>query len=438
MTKPSPSIVSDIIARNFSVSGGRLQIGGIDANELADKYATPLFIYDANLIRQRVDSVRAALGNRFDLFYSIKANPSHSILQLMLELGCGLEVASAGELERALHAGCSPDRIIFAGPGKTEEEIRIALKHRIGELHAESQLELERIAKACQDLDTTASVALRINPKSDAQGGAMRMGGGPAPFGIDEEQMSSAIHYVITQPAIQLSGLHLFVGTQILDHQILLTQYKKLAELAERLYRATGTPVKTLDFGGGWGIPYFSRDSTLDLQQLQPGIQTLVEANLSSEATKSARCILEPGRFLVGESGVYVCRVNDIKTSRGVTYLVTDGGMHHHLAASGNLGQTIKRNFPVAFVNRLDQPNAITANIVGPLCTPLDMLARNLDIPEPMVGDLVGVFQSGAYARSASPLSFLSHRRPAEVLVDGDAARAIQARGQWSDYVADV
>lgn len=439
MPKTKPSLLRDLVARNFGFSSetGRLQIGKIDVGRIVESYGTPVFIYDANIIRNRVETARKTLGSRFDLFYSIKANPCDRILRLMLQLGCGLEVASGGELIRALHAGCRPERIIFAGPGKSPEEIELALSRGIGELHAESQLELKRIAEISRALNKTASVALRINPKSEAVGGAMRMGGSSAPFGIDEERMEAIVEYVLAHPELRLTGLHLFVGTQILDARILVKQYRKLADLSERLFGLTGVPVQTLDFGGGWGVPYFAGDSPLDLTQLRQDMELLVEKHLQTEATRSAQCILEPGRFLVAEAGLYVCSVNDIKDSRGVTYLITNGGMHHHLAASGNLGQTIKRNFPVGLVNRLADAAASTANIVGPLCTPLDTLARKLEIPKPQIGDLVGVFQSGAYAMTASPLGFLSHPPPAEVLVDGEEVLLATRRGAWTDCTVE-
>ena len=150
------------------------------------------------------------------------------------------------------------------------------------------------------------------------------------------------------------------------------------------------------------------------------------------------RFVIEPGRFLVGESGIYVARIIDIKESRGKKFLILDGGMNHHLAASGNLGQTIKRNYPVALLEKLNSGPEEEVDVVGPLCTPLDTLGRNLKLPEASIGDLVGVFQSGAYARSASPLGFLSHDTPSEVWIDRGEHFLIRSRGSTEDFMRDV
>jgi diaminopimelate decarboxylase len=263
------------------------------------------------------------------------------------------------------------------------------------------------------------------------------MGGKPAPFGVDEEAMESVIEALQKSPRIRVTGVHIFAGTQILDAQVLGAQYRKCIELARAVARMTKEPIETVDFGGGLGIPYFEGDPELDLEAYGTDVRDLLGA-LEDETFGSTRFIVEPGRYLAGEAGIYVSRVLDVKASRGKTFAILDGGMNHHLAASGNLGQVIKRNFPIAVLNRLHESSRRPVDIVGPLCTPLDVLARNVEVPPVQVGDLVGVFQSGAYARSASPLAFLSHPAPPEVLVSDGNHREIRHRGAYRDFLADA
>jgi diaminopimelate decarboxylase len=255
------------------------------------------------------------------------------------------------------------------------------------------------------------------------------MGGKPAPFGIDEEHLESVIEFLESEPAIELCGIHIYAGTQILDCAIIEAQYKKALEIAESVAAKLGRPLHTIDFGGGFGIPYFANETDLDLLRLRESLADMIEGVRRNPMLSAARLIVEPGRFLVGEGGVYVARITDIKVSRGKKFLVVDGGLNHHLAASGNLGQTIKRNYPIGLATKLNSPAEETVDIVGPLCTPLDTLARGLRMPKTEIGDLVAVFQSGAYARTASPLGFLSHPAPPEVWILDGKDTVIRNRG---------
>jgi diaminopimelate decarboxylase len=286
-------------------------------------------------------------------------------------------------------------------------------------------------------LGKRAHVAVRVNPASEVQGGAMRMGGKPAPFGVDEEAIDTVLDPLLASDAVEIRGLHLYIGTQILDHAILVSQYAHGLEVARRVAKKIGHPIATLDFGGGLGIPYFSNEHELDTIALRTGLAELFAPLEKEPSFAGTKFMVEPGRYLVGEAGVYVASVVDVKVSRGKKFLICDGGMHHHLAASGNLGQTIKRNYPVAILNKLNSPVADAVEVAGPLCTPLDVLARNVELPEAEVGDLIGVFQSGAYARAASPLGFLSHVTPPEVWVERGESRLIRRRGEYQDYLAD-
>lgn len=417
---------------------GEVLIGGMSVSEIAEEFGTPLFLYDRSILESQWSKLRNALPSEVSICYSVKANPTRALLQFFLSKGAGLEIASLGEFQQALHAGCTPENIIFAGPGKTERELDHIIRADIGEIHVESITEAHRIAGISQRLGRRTAIALRINPSSEAQGGAMRMGGKPAPFGIDEEQLDEALDFVFAEPALELYGIHLFSGTQILDYGILLTQYRKGMELARRVASRMGTALRTLDFGGGFGIPYFEGDKELDATALRLGLDALMNEYRQDDLFAGTRFVVEPGRYLVGECGIYVMRINDIKVSRGKTFYICDGGMHHHLSASGNLGQTIKRNFPISVLTRTSEVTSSTAEVVGPLCTPLDVLGRGASLPKAEIGDLIGVFQSGAYGRSASPLGFLSHRSPAEVLVEDGKAYLIRAAGDYADYERDL
>jgi len=421
-----------------SSADGELLAGDLAVSSIASRHGTPLFVYDQSILKRKYSALRNALPDRFAIYYSVKANPNPAFLSFFLERGCGLEVASAGELYQALAAGCPPEKIFFAGPGKTEKELKFAIEEEIGEIHTESTLELERISAISRTMGGRARVGIRVNPSEEAQGGAMRMGGKPAPFGIDEENLRPALERVSGDASLEFRGIHLFVGTQILDHKLLLAQYRKGLAIAGEAAKATGVALRTVDFGGGLGIPYFAGESELDLAGLKEALLELVEEIECDDCFAGTQFVIEPGRFLVGEAGVYVARINDIKESRGKRYLILDGGMHHHLAASGNLGQVIKRNFPIAILNKFGSPPTDTYEVVGPLCTPLDTLGRSVHLPGAEVGDLVGVFQSGAYARATSPLQFLSHPSPPEVWVNGREEHLVRRRGRYEDYLLDV
>jgi diaminopimelate decarboxylase len=424
------NLVSTIARRFYRISDGELFVDAHSARSLAHQFGTPIFVYSRRVVDEKLEALNRALPPCFEVFYSIKANPNISLLQHFLSRGCGLEIASAGEFHLALEAGCDPKQMLFAGPGKTESELELALSYGFGEIHVESLTEIDRIARISSRRHLTANISIRVNPSSDAEGGAMRMGGRSTPFGIDEEMLDDVVDRVLRISQISLSGIHIFSGTQILNAHTLVTQYRRGLEIAKRVAEQIGRPLRTIDFGGGLGIPYFENDRELNLDDLGPDLTVLFAEIANHDLFRETRFVIEPGRFLVGEAGIYLARVNDIKVSRGKKFLILDGGMNHHLAASGNLGQTIKRNFPVALVNKMDAAAEETVDVVGPLCTPLDTVARSVALPHAEIGDLFGIFQSGAYARSASPLNFLSHPPPAEVWIDGERSVRIRASGE--------
>jgi diaminopimelate decarboxylase len=433
----SRNLVGEIVARNFGVLAGELTVAGVSIGTITAEFGTPLFVYDQRILERQWRALRDALPPRFDLCYSVKANPNQALLRFFVERGCGLEIASSGELIQSLAAGCPAERILFAGPGKSDEELALAIEHRIGEIHVESWNEARRLGDMARERQQVVRIALRVNPASSVAGGGMRMGAKPAPFGVDEDQLDTLLDQLAAESFLEVVGIHLYVGTQILDSDVLLAQYRASLEIARRVSKKLGRSLATIDLGGGLGVPYFSHESWLDLATLRQGLLAIESELTYDPVLQAARLIVEPGRFLVAEAGIYVARVVDVKVSRGKQFVVTDGGMHHHLAASGNLGQTIKRNFPVAVLNRLGNPVAEPVDVVGPLCTPLDILARNLPLPPVEIGDLIGVFQSGAYARSASPLGFLSRQSPPEVLIVDGKPLLVRRRGNDGDGLAD-
>ena len=398
----------------FDASGAELRVGGLPLSRLAERVGqTPFYAYDRSLIAARIAAVRLVLPPGVRLHYAIKANPMAALVGFLCPLVDGMDVASAGELKLALDAGADPLSIGFAGPGKRAAELRQAVASGVL-LHVESARELQLLAKAAQDLGMPARVALRINPDFELRGAGMHMGGGAKPFGIDAEQVPAMLRSM-HQDGVVFEGFHAYPGSQNLRGEVIAESLRRTVDMVLRLAQDAPAPVRYVNLGGGWGIPYFPGERRLDLA---PVAEALAQATARlAQGLPAAELVLELGRYLVGEAGIYVARVLDRKVSRGQVFLVTDGGMHHHLAASGNFGQVIRRNYPVAIGNRLQSAKRESASVVGPLCTPLDVLADKLELAVAQPGDLVVVFQSGAYGATASPQTFLGHPACVEVLV---------------------
>jgi diaminopimelate decarboxylase len=426
------------LAEYLDLSGNELRVEGVPIGRIIADHKTPLFVYSKQVLDAKWRVLRKALPPEFSIYYSIKANPNPILAGLLVANDCGLEIASAGEFALALRAGCAAGRMLFAGPGKGVDELEEVLLGGIGEIHLESLMEANRLGKICRRLGLRARVAIRVNPSSDAQGGAMRMGGKAAPFGVDEEQLPDVLGQVQCIDGLDLQGLHFYLGTQILDCAVLIRQYRHALQVSREATLRLGRPLGAIDFGGGLGIPYFSGETELDLEQFSHELEGILKDLRHDAAFTGTRLVIEPGRFLVGEAGIYVTQVRDVKVSRGKKFVVVDGGMNHHLAASGNLGQVIKRNFPLRVLNKLNEPDQETVDIVGPLCTPLDVLARDVSMPRLEAGDWIGVFQSGAYARTASPLGFLSYPSPTEVLINDGNPKVIRRRGTNTDLFNDI
>jgi diaminopimelate decarboxylase len=398
----------------FPVADDCLVVGAIPLPELARRVGrTPFYAYDRRLISERVELLRTHLPRQVHIHYAMKANPMPEVVSHLAGLVDGLDVASAGELRMALEAGARPEAISFAGPGKTEADLEAALAAGIV-VNLESEGEMERLAAIASRRGGRARVNVRVNPDFELKSSGMKMGGGPKPFGVDAERVPAMLRR-IGELALEFQGFHIFSGAQNLRADAIAEAQRNSVELALRLAAHAPGPVRVLNIGGGFGIPYFPGDERLEPALLGRNLAGILEG--LGARLPQAQVVLELGRFLVGEAGLYVCRVIDRKISRGHCFLVTDGGLHHHLAASGNFGQVVRKNYPVVVGNRVRGAQRETVSVVGPLCTPLDLLADNLEMAKADVGDLIAVFQSGAYGLSASPTAFLGHPPPVEILV---------------------
>jgi len=398
----------------FKSADGLLQVNGIALPQLTDRVGqTPFYAYDRHIIAGRVAKLRAELPDGLRLHYAMKANPMPAVVQYLGSLVDGLDVASAGEMRVALDTGMAPDKISFAGPGKREAELRAAIAAGIT-LNVESPNELERIARIAEQTGQPPHIALRVNPDFELKTSGMKMGGGPKQFGIDAEQIPGVLRRV-GELGLDFAGFHIFSGSQNLRPEAIIEAHDKTFALAFRLAGDAPGPLRHLNIGGGFGIPYFPGEKRLELAEISTNLASLMDK--SRETLGVTGIVIELGRYLIGEAGIYVCRVIDRKVSRGQVFLVCDGGLHHHLANSGNFGQVIRKNYPVVIGNRMEGDERETVNIVGPLCTPLDIIAHQMELPRAEVGDLVVVMQSGAYGLSASPRDFLSQPEAVEILV---------------------
>ena len=399
----------------FATVAGQLSVGGVPLDRLAARVgSTPFFAYDRDLITGRVQRLRAALTPRISLGYAVKANPMPAVVHHLAGLVDALDVASAGEMRVALDTPIGADRVSFAGPGKTDDELTQAVAAGVT-VELESAGEAARVVAAGDRLGIRPRVAVRVNPDFQVKGSGMRMGGGPQQFGIDAEQVPTLLARLGAQD-VDVLGFHVFAGSQNLNAEILMEAQTRTVNLVLQLADDAPGPVRYVNLGGGFGVPYFAQDQPLDLERVGSHLADLVATRIDPRLPE-AKVVIELGRYLVAESGVYVTRVVDRKDSRGRTYLVVDGGMHHQLAASGNFGQVIRRNYPIVVGTRADEPADETVSVVGCLCTPLDLLADGVTLPRSDVGDLVVLFQAGAYGLTASPTAFLGHPAPVEVLV---------------------
>ena len=393
---------------------GMLLIGGVRADNLAERAGdTPLFVYDSAMLAARVAEWRAAMPEGVQLHYAMKANPFAPLLAFMADIVDGFDVASGGELAAALASGMAAGHISFAGPGKRDRELEAAIAAG-ATLNLESAGEADRALAIGARLGIAPRLAVRVNPDFDLKGSGMKMGGGAKPFGVDAEAVPALVRRLIDAGA-DWQGFHIFAGSQALDADAIADTQAQTVALAARLTNAVGTPPPLVNLGGGMGVPYFPGDKPVDVARVGAGLAETLAAR--DPMLGPSRFAMELGRWLVAEAGVYLTRIVDRKISHGETFLVTDGGLHHQLAASGNFGTVIRRNYPIAVANAFGADPVESVSVVGCLCTPLDRLGDQVALPRAEVGDLVALFQAGAYGASASPSAFLGQGPAREMLV---------------------
>tara|TARA_B100001540_G_scaffold227182_1_gene201390 strand:+ start:4864 stop:6069 length:1206 start_codon:yes stop_codon:yes gene_type:complete len=398
----------------FPVEDDCLLVGGRPLTEIAAQFdGRPFYVYDSALLTRRMDELRAAMPGELLIKYAIKANPMPEVVRHLSALADGLDVASAGEMRVALDTGLEAQKISFAGPGKMDWELREAIAAGVV-INLESENEMERAALVGVELGARPRVAVRVNPAFELKSSGMKMGGGPKAFGVDEERVPAMLRR-LGELDLDFHGFHIYSGSQNLSAESIVAAQEKTIELGYALAQHAPTPVRVFNIGGGFGIPLFPGEQRLDLEPIAHNLARRVEE--VAQRLDGARLAIELGRYLVAEAGLYVCQVVDRKESRGEIFLVTNGGLHHHLAASGNFGQVLRKNYPVVVANKVRGGEREVANVVGPLCTPLDILAAQMEIAVAVPGDLVAVYQSGAYGYSTSPHDFLSHPHPGQVLV---------------------
>jgi diaminopimelate decarboxylase len=405
-----------VIQKNIeSARANGVSVGEIPLELLAERVgATPFFAYDRAMLTERIALLRGVLPAGLDLSYAVKANPMPAVVQHLSGLVDSFDVASAAEMRTALDTPTPATRVSFAGPGKTVDELTQAVAAGVT-IEMESETEAARIVAIGERLGIQPRVAVRVNPDFEVKGSGMRLGGGSQQFGVDSERVP-ALLVELAREDVDFMGFHIFAGSQNLNAELLCEAQQRTVELALRLADEAPMPTRYLNVGGGFGIPYFEQDKPLDIVAIGQNLEELVADSIRPRLP-DLRVVVELGRYIVGESGIYVTRVVDRKESRGRTFLVVDGGLHHQLAASGNFGQVIRRNYPVAIGNPTEVDTRETVSVVGCLCTPLDLLADKVELPVADIGDLVVVFQAGAYGLTASPTAFLSHPAPVEVLV---------------------
>ncbi len=398
----------------FEDKDGELAIAGRTADEwiAAAGGKTPLFVYDRAVIAAKISDLRAALPSEVGIHYAMKANPMPELVAWMAGQVDGLDVASAGELRVALAAGGDPAHISFAGPGKRDFELELAIASGVT-LNIESQREFVRAAAIGARLGKPVKAAVRVNPPFDLKASGMRMGGGAKPFGVDADKVPALLTEIALASA-EFRGFHVFAGSQNLSAEAIIDAQRKTLDLVADLSEHAPVPPATVNLGGGFGLPYFPGDCPLDLAAVGDALGKALDAR--DPILADTRFVLELGRYLVGESGVYLTRAIDRKMSGDEVFIITDGGLHHQLAASGNFGTVIRRNYPLANASRFGASDAESLNVVGCLCTPLDRLGDKVMLPATEVGDVIAVFMAGAYGFTASPTAFLSHDPPAEML----------------------
>jgi diaminopimelate decarboxylase len=411
-----------------------MKLDAAEAEALAKAHGSPYYLYDLDAALAHLASLRASLPDFVDVFYCVKANGNRKVMEAFRAHVAGLDLSSAGELDMAIAAGYDPARASIAGPGKTDEDLARCVDRGVGIVSLESVAELGRLGRAARARGKRQDVTLRINPAQTPKEFAMRMGGGASQFGVAEEEASAAVDAVLAEEGVRLAGLHIYAGTQCLEERAIVENMMGSLSIVARLAEEKDLRPEVVNLGGGFGIPYFTGQTAVDTPALGKAIAgKLVEWRAANPRFANTRFVFELGRFLIGRYGVYVSRVTEIKETRGKRFVILDGGMHHCFPATGNFGQMVKKNYPVKNLTRggdadLESEANAPQEVCGPLCTPMDSMARGVRIPRAEPGDLVGFFASGAYSFAASPLLFLSHDTPLELMKLGGAVTVARER----------
>ncbi|MDR0267461.1 diaminopimelate decarboxylase [Paenibacillus sp.] len=406
-----------------------LQIGEIPVTQLAREYGTTMYVYDAEEIEQKVNSFRQLMHKDVHLFYSLKANPNPTIVKWIYELGANLEICSPIELKVVKKLDIDPNRILYLGPGKTTAEIEEILDYGIKYFVLESMQEMEEVNRLAGLRNLHVEVGIRFNPNMSAKGSRLTMGGKPRQFGIDEDQAQQVFEFAETLSHLDIVGVHVYNGTRILSGDVVIENTKHVLTFVKQLYHTCHFSLKYVDIGGGLGIPYFKNEEELDFEYTASGIRSLID-EFHSEIGLNLPIFIESGRYVVGESGIYAASVLYTKESKSVHFATLDGGTNHHMAAGG-MGNALKHNFPIRVLNKMTEPEVRPYHISGPLCTPNDVIAKHLSLPHIERGDLVGILSAGAYGLTSSPVLFLSHRLPVEVLVYKGQSILIRNRDEY-------
>jgi diaminopimelate decarboxylase len=400
---------------------------------LAQAIGTPYYCYDANHIRARFRQVQATLPAGISYLYSLKANPNKAVIEILHAEGAGCEVCSGTELEIAFAAGVPPQDIVFVGPAKSVEELTRCVELGLGAIVIESLPELLLVERIASSRGVIRAIALRVNPAFQSISAQLVMGGKPTQFGIDEEQLAEALSLLGECNHVLLDGIHVYLGTRILDVGTIRDNSKRILELAERVAEIARRELAFVDVGGGFGVNYFKGEAELDLLAVGTELRPVVES--FKRRCPSTKILIELGRYLVAESGIFVTSVRYVKRSKGKLYAICDGGSNCHAAAAG-IGSLFRRNFPLARLSGSGSRSAVYT-VTGPLCTPTDVIGEDITLPELAAGDLLGVYHSGAYGPSASPVFFLGFGHPAEVLHDNGTVRLIRNRTTASEVLAN-
>ncbi len=405
-------------------NGPRLKIGGIDFEDLTRTYGTPLYVYDAEIVREKYRRLRSAMPEFVHIFYAVKSNPNREVVRILAELGAGFDIASIGELSLLKSMNIEPTRIVFTGPGKSDIEVEEAIRYGIYSFNVESKSELVRVNACAGMCGKIVNVGLRIHTDYAIQETTSIIGGERVKkFGIDEHQLPDVIRFANTLKNVKIIGAHIFNATQILDYKALADNTENICDV---IARSGFGELEYLDIGGGLGIPYREGELELDVDALGRAFR---EINRKSSA-RASRWILEPGRYLSGECGVLLSCVTDVKTTRDCHFAITDAGVNQFLRPV-----LIGMNHATRVANKWNAPAEKKYRVEGPLCTSIDCIAKDVLLPEVGVGDTIAILNAGAYGYTEAMPFFLSHACPAEVVVDQGKAILARRRVEPEEYL---